>query len=100
MLFKCNEENKTFVIYVTQYRVSFRNRKSEHLENKSCSETVLRKIVQVKKFPDNTAEKVKLKIKTICIRNSANKFRENWCKHRRYLCPVFVLIDRTTFFLA
>ena len=77
MLFKCNEENKTFVIYVTKYRVSFRNRKSKHSENKSCSETVLQKIVQGKIFPDITAEKVKLKIKTIRIKSSANKIREN-----------------------
>jgi len=83
-----------------KYRVSFRNRKYEHSENKSCSETVLQNIVHGKKFPDNTALKVKLKIKTIFIRNSANKIRENWCKHRRYLCPVFVLVDRTTLFPA
>ena len=63
MLFKCKEESKTLVIYVTQYTVSFRNRKSEHLKNKSCSENVLQKIVQGKKFPDTTAEKEKLKKK-------------------------------------
>jgi hypothetical protein len=40
-------------------------------KNKSVRENILQKIVQEKKFPELTAQKEKLKIKTICIKNSA-----------------------------
>ena len=99
MLLKCNEENTTFVICVRKYQVSFWNRKCEPLEKKKrFSETVLQEILLENKFPELNAEEAKLKRIIICIRNSANKIRENWGKYRWYLCPAFVLVYRSASF--
>jgi hypothetical protein len=45
------------------------------LTKQNASEIVLQKIVQENKFPEIIGEKAKLKIKTICIKNSAEPIK-------------------------